>query len=72
MNEYRNLRSLVCDWVSVVTGDMALSACGGEGPPKPPPPAPPEYADKHMPDGYWNNPAILEEGKAIFTGVHKY
>jgi len=32
------------------------------------PPAPPEYADKHMPDGYWNNPDILAQGKAIFTG----
>ena len=31
--------------------------------------APPEYADKHMPEGYWNNPEILEQGKAIFTGA---
>ncbi len=49
---------------------LSISACGGEsGPPQPPPPAPPEYADKHMPADYWNNPAIIEEGKAIFTGV---
>ena len=68
MSEYRNLRSLMVIGLAVI--GMALSACGGgEGPPKPPPPAPPEYADKHMPDGYWNNPEILEEGKAIFTGV---
>jgi mono/diheme cytochrome c family protein len=68
MNEYRNLRSLFVIGLAVM--GMALSACGGgEGPPKPPPPAPAEYADKHMPDGYWNNPEILEEGKAIFTGV---
>ena len=46
-----------------------IVACAEEGPPKPPPPAPPEYADKHMPAGYWNNPEILEEGKAIFTGA---
>ncbi len=68
MNEYRNLRSLFVMGLAVL--GMSISACGGgEGPPKPPPPAPPEYADKHMPDGYWNNPEILEEGKAIFTGV---
>ncbi len=68
MNEYGNLKSLMVSGL-VVLG-IALSACGGgEGPPKPPPPAPAEYADKHMPDGYWNNPEILEEGKAIFTGV---
>ncbi len=49
---------------------LSVSACGGEsGPPQPPPPAPPEYADKHMPPDYWNNPEIIEEGKAIFTGV---
>ncbi len=68
MNEYRNLRSLFVMGLAVL--GMSISACGGgEGPPKPPPAAPPEYADKHMPDGYWNNPEILEEGKAIFTGV---
>lgn len=48
---------------------LALSACGEAKPPQPPPPPPPEYADKHMPDGYWNNPEIIEQGKAIFTGA---
>ena len=67
MNEYRNAKSLMVMGLAIL--GISLSACGGgEGPPKPPPPAPAEYADKHMPDGYWNNPAILEEGKAIFTG----
>ena len=55
--------------VAVVALGWTLSACGEAKPPAPPPPAPPEYADKHMPDGYWNNPEILEQGKAIFTGV---
>ncbi len=69
MNEYRNLRSLFVMGLAVM--GVTISACGGggEGPPKPPPPAPAEYADKHMPDGYWNNPEILEQGKAIYTGV---
>lgn len=55
--------------VAVVTLGWTLSACGEAKPPAPPPPAPPEYADKHMPDGYWNNPEIIEQGKAIFTGA---
>lgn len=56
--------------IGMSLGVLTLTACGGaEGPPKPPPPAPPEYADKHMPEGYWNNPEILEEGRAIFTGA---
>ena len=55
--------------IGVFIAGLTLGACAEEGPPKPPPPAPPEYADKHMPEGYWNNPEILEEGKAIFTGA---
>ena len=55
--------------IGVFVAGLTLAACAEEGPPKPPPPAPPEYADKHMPEGYWNNPEILEQGKAIFTGA---
>jgi mono/diheme cytochrome c family protein len=35
----------------------------------PPPPAPAEYADKHMPEGWWTDPAILEEGRQLFIGA---
>lgn len=55
--------------VGMFVASLMIVACAEEGPPKPPPPAPPEYSDKHMPEGYWNNPEILEEGKAIFTGA---
>lgn len=55
--------------IAVVAMGLMVSACGEAKPPAPPPPAPPEYADKHMPEGYWNNPEILEQGKAIFTGA---
>lgn len=56
--------------MGICLGGLSLFGCGGEeGPPQPPPPAPPEYADKHMPEGYWNNPEIIEEGRAIFTGA---
>ena len=41
---------------------------GGEGPVVPPPPAPAEYADKHMPAGWWTDPKILEEGKELYIG----
>ena len=36
---------------------------------EPPPPAPPEYADKHMPAGWWADEKIIAEGKEIFEGV---
>ena len=67
MNEFQTVKSLLVSGLAVI--GLSMSACGGdEGPPQPPPPAPPEYADKHMPAGYWNNPEILKEGEAIFTG----
>ena len=54
---------------ALVAIGFALSACGEAKPPQPPPPPPPEYADKHMPDGYWGNPDIIAQGKAIFIGA---
>ena len=36
---------------------------------EPPPPAPAEYADKHMPAGWWADEKIIAEGKEIFEGV---
>ncbi len=53
----------------MVAMGWTMSACGEAKPPAPPPPPPPEYADKHMPDGYWNNPDVIAVGKAIFTGA---
>jgi mono/diheme cytochrome c family protein len=41
---------------------------GGEGPIVPPPPAPAEYADKHMPAGWWADAAKMEEGRKLFIG----
>jgi cytochrome c553 len=29
---------------------------------------PKEYQDKHMPDGWWTDPKVIEEGKEIFEG----
>lgn len=34
-------------------------------------PVPPDYADKHMPAGWWTDPKIIKEGKDIYFGdVH--
>lgn len=30
-----------------------------------------EYADKHMPEGWWNDPKILSEGRLLYQGVTK-
>jgi mono/diheme cytochrome c family protein len=52
-----------------VVCSLALVACGGgEGPILAPPPVPVAYQDKHMPDGWWTDPKIIEEGKKIFIG----
>ena len=49
---------------------FTISSCGegGEGPIVPPPPAPAEYADKHMPAGWWTDDAKVEEGRKLFIG----
>ena len=58
--------------LAVVLGmGLFMVACGGgegEGPIGPPPPAPAEYADKHMPAGWWADAAKAEEGRKIFIG----
>ncbi|MEY4703955.1 MAG: hypothetical protein RL042_151 [Nitrospirota bacterium] len=60
--------------LAVVLGmGLFMAACGGgegggEGPVVPPPPAPAEYADKHMPAGWWADAAKLEEGRKLFIG----
>ena len=55
---------------ALALGLMGLvTACGGgESPIQAPLPVPAEYADKHMPTGWWTDPKIFEEGKAIFEG----
>lgn len=50
---------------------LVLTGCGegGEGPIVAPPPPPAEYADKHMPAGWWADDKIVEEGRQIFIGA---
>ena len=58
--------------LAVVLGlGLFMAACGGEGGEGPivaPPPAPAEWADKHMPAGWWADAAKLEEGRKLYVG----
>ncbi|THJ22785.1 MAG: hypothetical protein CAF45_009225 [Nitrospira sp. CG24E] len=45
------------------SGGMAYS-----GEPTPLPPVPDDYADKHMPAGWWTDAAKLEEGRKLYAG----
>jgi formylglycine-generating enzyme required for sulfatase activity len=48
----------------------ALTPSGGmaySGEPTPLPPVPADYADKHMPAGWWIDPNVIEEGRQIYS-----
>ena len=50
---------------------LMVSGCGGEGGEGPivaPPDPPAEYADKHMPAGWWADESKVEEGRKLFIG----
>jgi len=57
-------------FIGVVGMGFAVSSCGegGEGPIVAPPDPPAEYADKHMPAGWWADDKIVEEGRKLFIG----
>ena len=62
---YRNFNSgFRCAKNPVLTpsGGMAYS-----GEPMPLPPVPADYADKHMPAGWWTDTNIIEEGRRIYS-----
>jgi mono/diheme cytochrome c family protein len=55
--------------IGVMGVGLATTSCGeGEGPIVAPPAPPAEYADKHMPAGWWADDKIVEEGRLIFIG----
>lgn len=62
-----NLKQLLSGAL-ISTAGLILVACEGESPIAPPPPVPAEYADKHMPEGWWTDPKVFEEGKKIYEG----
>lgn len=57
-------------FVGVAGVSLAIAGCGegGEGPIVAPPPPPADYADKHMPAGWWADEKIIEEGRQLFIG----
>lgn len=53
----------------VMGAGFAVSGCeGGEGPIVAPPDPPAEYADKHLPAGWWADDKMVEEGRKLFIG----
>lgn len=54
----------------VVLTLAGLGACNSSEPPESMS-IPVEYADAHMPDRWWNNEAILDEGRQLYLGVTK-
>lgn len=60
------------NWIVLIASGVCavalLAACEGEGPIVRPPPVPAEYADKHMPEGWWTDAKVIEEGKEIYEG----
>jgi mono/diheme cytochrome c family protein len=65
------MKQMKVSQLAVVLGvGLLMAACegGGEGPVVPPPPAPAEWADKHMPAGWWVDTAKLEEGRKLYVG----
>jgi len=56
--------------MSMAGAIISVTGCeAGEGPIVAPPDPPAEYADKHMPAGWWADEKIIEEGKQIFIGA---
>jgi mono/diheme cytochrome c family protein len=61
---------------AVCAAGLALVFLGEAGCSLPDPPekggaVPPEYADTHMPEGWWSEQAIIEEGRRLYLGNQK-
>ena len=50
---------------------FVLGACNLPEPPKTNNAIPAEYANTHMPKGWWNDDAIIEEGRQLYLGIKK-
>ena len=50
---------------------FAIGACGFPDPPNKEAVIPPAYAKNHMPEGWWNDQGIIEEGRLIYVGSQK-
>lgn len=54
--------------ISFLMGGVLAACSGGGQDMSPVKPVPPEYANYHMPEGWWTDPKIMEEGKQIYEG----
>lgn len=45
-----------------------LTACDQTPKVEPLKPVPEEYADKHMPEGWWTSPKVIKAGRRVFEG----
>ena len=50
---------------------LALGACGLPEPPQTGNAIPTEYAITHMPEGWWTDQAVIEEGRQLYLGMKK-
>lgn len=50
---------------------FVLGACNLPEPPQSNNTIPAEYSTKHMPEGWWNDEAIIEEGRQLYGGLKK-
>ncbi|GJL49089.1 c-type cytochrome [Candidatus Nitrospira salsa] len=50
---------------------MVIGACGVPAPPQGDGDIPPQYVGQHMPEGWWGNDAIIEEGRQLYSGIEK-
>lgn len=50
---------------------LTIGACSLPEPPQAGNTVPSEYAKKHMPEGWWNDDAIIEEGRQLYVGAKK-
>lgn len=54
--------------IGVIMAGVVASCGGGGQDMSPVKPVPAEYANYHMPEGWWTDPKIMEEGKQIYEG----
>ena len=48
---------------------VVLGACGLPEPPQAGNAIPAEYANTHMPEGWWTDEAVIEEGRQLYLGM---
>ena len=59
-------------WVAgLVLTSLVLGACSLPEPPQKADAIPADYANTHMPEGWWTDNTIIEEGRQLYLGTRK-